>query len=43
MIEIVTYHNTINYGALLQSLALKDFIQKNFKVKLNFVIIIQKN
>ena len=33
MIEIVTYHNTINYGALLQSLALKDFIQKNFKVK----------
>jgi hypothetical protein len=33
MIEIVTYHNTINYGALIQSLALKDFIQKNFKVK----------
>lgn len=33
MIEIVTYSNTTNYGALIQSLALKDFIQKNFKVK----------
>ena len=33
MIEIITYHDTINYGALIQSLALKDFIQDKFRVK----------
>lgn len=36
MIEIITYHKTSNYGALLQSLSLKEFVEKNtnFKVKM---------
>ncbi len=36
MIEIVTYHKTTNYGALLQSLSLKEFIEKisNSNVKM---------
>jgi hypothetical protein len=29
MIEIVTFHKTANYGALLQSLSLKEFVEEN--------------
>ena len=37
IIKIVTYNNSTNYGALLQCLCLKDFIEDNFdcSVKLN--------
>jgi len=33
MIEIITYHKSVNYGALLQSLSLKEFIENKFKTK----------
>ena len=33
MIEIITYHKSVNYGALLQSLSLKEFIENQFKTK----------
>ena len=33
MIEIITFHKSVNYGALLQSLSLKEFIENQFKTK----------
>jgi hypothetical protein len=37
MIKVITYNNTTNYGALIQCLCLKQFIEENYKhsVKLN--------
>ena len=31
MIEIITYHKSTNYGALLQSLSLKEFVEEKTK------------
>ena len=30
IINLITYNNSTNYGALLQCLCLKDLIEKNF-------------
>ena len=35
-IKIHTYHNTINYGALLQSLTLKTFIENSTDLKVSY-------
>ncbi len=34
-LEIITFHFSFNHGALLQSYALKKFLNKNFKVNFN--------
>ena len=33
MIELITFHRSTNYGALLQSLSLKEFIEEKLKLK----------
>ena len=33
--EIITFHFSFNHGALLQSYALKKFLNKNLKVDIN--------
>mgnify|MGYP000232815897 CR=1 FL=1 len=35
-IKIFTFYNTNNYGALLQSLCLKEFLRENFNLKIEY-------
>ena len=35
-IQIFTYYYTNNYGAQLQSLALKEFLEENFQANVNY-------
>jgi hypothetical protein len=41
-IKIFTFHYTNNYGALLQSLCLKEFLRDNFNLKIEFARYIPK-
>ena len=42
-IKIFTFYYTNNYGALIQGLSLKEFLEKNSKLKVDFAQYQPKN